>query len=57
LGGIEVNEVPGGHTSLLLKSENSQILAEKLKPILANFTDQPQCNELAKIRQVKLRQN
>lgn len=39
LGGIDVYEVPGTHTSLLLKPENAQILAEKLKLILANFTD------------------
>ncbi|MEN9568100.1 MAG: hypothetical protein RLZZ69_3296, partial [Cyanobacteriota bacterium] len=57
LGGIDIDEIPGSHTSLLLKSENSQILAEKLKPILANFTDRPQCEESAKIRQVNWRQN
>ncbi|NJR45853.1 MAG: amino acid adenylation domain-containing protein [Hyellaceae cyanobacterium CSU_1_1] len=38
LGGIDVYEVPGTHTSLLLKPENAQILAGKLKAILANFT-------------------
>lgn len=56
-GGIDGDEVPGSHTSLLLKPENSQILAEKLKPILANFTDQPQLDESAKMTQIKLRQN
>jgi hypothetical protein len=57
LGGIDVHEVPGEHISMLIKPENSQILAEKLKAIMADFNEQPQCDESAKIRQVKLRQN
>ncbi len=57
LGGIDVYEVPGTHTSLLLKPENAQILGGKLKAILANFTAKPRCDELAKMRQVKLRRN
>jgi amino acid adenylation domain-containing protein len=57
LGGVEVYEVPGQHISMLLKPENSQILAEQLKPILADFTEQPPWDKPAKIRQVKLRHN
>jgi amino acid adenylation domain-containing protein len=57
LGGIDVHEIPGSHTSLLLKPENAQILAAKLKATLVNFSDRPQRDELAKIRQVELRQN
>jgi amino acid adenylation domain-containing protein len=54
LEGIDVYEVPGDHRSLLSKPENSKILAEKLKYILANFTDRSLYDELSEIGQTML---
>jgi amino acid adenylation domain-containing protein len=41
-GGITVEETPGDHISMLLKQENSELLAAKLKAVFLNAVDQAQ---------------
>jgi amino acid adenylation domain-containing protein len=45
LGGITVEEIPGDHTSILLKRENSELLAAKLQAVLLDSFEQAQFND------------
>jgi amino acid adenylation domain-containing protein len=52
LGGITVEEIPGDHLSILLKRENSEILAAKLKAVLLNSIDQTLHSDCPQIKPV-----
>ncbi|MGL5836637.1 MAG: amino acid adenylation domain-containing protein, partial [Waterburya sp.] len=50
LGGVTVEEIPGDHISILLKQENCEILAAKLKAVLLNAADQAQYSDCSQIK-------
>ncbi|MFM2311134.1 MAG: hypothetical protein RLZZ04_410 [Cyanobacteriota bacterium] len=50
LGGITVEEIPGDHIGILVKRENSEILAAKLKEVLLDSADQAQYSDCPQIK-------